>query len=96
MKPTADLTAREAVREIRALVNTDLYPGRRIAELALHLARLTETAQQALQSHYLRTMQDTTRSDVVLVELGRVLRHSKHRVTVDRSDIEFVYRLASR
>lgn len=93
MKPLADYTADEAVREIRSLVNIDLHPGRRIDQLAGHLALKMHNAQQAQREHYLYNERRLARLTVVMAELDRILRTSKGRKTVAREDVELVYRM---
>lgn len=96
MKPLADYTADEALREIQSLINIDLPPGRRIDQLAGHLALKMHNAQTAQREHFLYAEQRLRRLDVVMVELERLLRTTKGRKTVARDDVDHVYRLATR
>lgn len=94
MKPLADYTADEALREIQSLINIDLHPGRRIDQLAGHLALKMHNAQTAQREHFLYTERRLTHFQIVAAELERILRASKGRKTVSRDDIELVYRMA--
>ena len=96
MKPLADYTADDALREIQSLINIDLHPGRRIDQLAGHRALTMMNAQTAQRESFLHHQQRLRSLDVVIVELERLLRVTKGRKTVARDDVELVYRLATR
>lgn len=93
-KPLADYTVDEALREIQSLVDIELHPGRRIDQLAGHLALVAMNAQSALREHFLHTNQRLVRTQIVGGELELLLRNTAGRKTVARDEVERIYRLA--
>jgi hypothetical protein len=95
-KPLADYSAEEALAEIQSLVNLKTDAGARVDQLAGHLMLLAlnaETSRINERQHLLHINGQGTKA---LYGLSRLLAETHGRKTVKRSDVDDIYRWATK